>query len=134
MLYVIYKRDHQDLAYRGGQRPIVHLEVDLRETVSWADRHRRRWAFTLSNAGSKYFEDRCDLEQLGEIDWKAVRSRDWSHCMDEKQAEFLIEKSFPWELVRRVDVCSQRTYDQVCGAANAGAHRPRVEIVPGWYY
>ena len=134
MLYVVYKRDHQDLAYRGGQKPIVHLEVDLRETVAWADRNGRRWAFTLSNAGSGYFEDRCDLAQLGEIDWKAVRARDWSRCMEGKQAEFLIEKSFPWELVRRVGVCSQRTYDQVCGAANAGAHRPRIEIVPGWYY
>ena len=29
MLYVIYKANHPELAYRGGQEPIVHLEADL---------------------------------------------------------------------------------------------------------
>ena len=77
MLYLIHKRNHPDLTYRGGQRPIVHLESDLRETVTWADRNQQRWAFTLSNAGSRYFEDRCDLEQLDEIDWEAVKAGDW---------------------------------------------------------
>ncbi len=134
MLYVIHKGNNPDLPYSGGQRPIIHLEADLRETVAWADRNGRRWAFTLSNAGSKYFEDRCDLEQLDEIDWKAVRAEDWRDCKEDKQAEFLIEKSFPWELVRRVGVCSRRVYTQAFGAANADAHRPRVDIVPEWYY
>ncbi len=30
MLYVIYMKNHSELAYRGGQGPIVHLEADLR--------------------------------------------------------------------------------------------------------
>ena len=68
MLYLIYKANHPDLDYRGGQDPIVHLEADLHETVEWADQEERRWAFTLSNAGSGYFIDRCDLAQLDEID------------------------------------------------------------------
>ena len=134
MLYVIHMGNNLDLPYRGGQRLIVHLEADLRKTVAWADRNGRRWAFTLTNAGSKYFEDRCNLEQLDEIDWKAVRARDWRHCTDEKQAEFLIEKSFPWKLVRRVGVCSQRAYDRACDAVKAASHRPRIEVVPKWYY
>ena len=56
--------------------------------------------------------------------------------MDEKQAEFLVEKSFPWKLVRRIGVCSQRAHDRACDAANAAAatHRPRIEIVTKWYY
>ena len=37
-----------ELAYRGGQGPIVHLEADLRDSVAWADQNRSRWAFTLS--------------------------------------------------------------------------------------
>jgi len=55
----------------------VHLEADLHETVAWAGQSGYRWAFTLSNVGSSYFQDRCDLAQLPEIDWKAVNARDW---------------------------------------------------------
>ena len=134
MLYVIYKSDHEDLAYRSGQQSIVHLEADLRETVAWADRNKQRWAFTLSNAGSRYFEDLCDLEQLDEIDWEAVQAEDWRDCKDAKQAEFLIEQRFPWELVSRIGVRSLRIYQQAMGSRGRGANRPSVEIMREWYY
>ena len=52
MLYVISQRNHQELTYQGGQAPIVHLEADLRQTIVWAEKHKQRWAFTLSNAGA----------------------------------------------------------------------------------
>ena len=37
MLYVIREANHPKLTYRGGQNPIVHLEADLRRTVTWAE-------------------------------------------------------------------------------------------------
>ena len=80
MLYLIYRANHPELDYRGGQGPIVHLEADLHEAVDWAERHGRRWAFTLSNAGSRYFQDRCDRAQLDELDWAAIQARDWRAC------------------------------------------------------
>lgn len=98
MLYLIHQANHADLIYRGGQRPIVHLEADMRKTVAWAEARGERWAFTLSNAGAYYFEDRCDVAQLGEIDWNAVQATDWRQRKEGKQAEFLIERQFPWEL------------------------------------
>ena len=52
MLYLIHCANSQELAYLGGQGPIVHLELDLLEVVSWTASKQRRWAFTLSNAGS----------------------------------------------------------------------------------
>lgn len=42
MLYVIYQRNHPELSYRGGQGLIVHLEADLRQTVTWAEKHKQR--------------------------------------------------------------------------------------------
>lgn len=134
MLYVIHKANHPELVYRGGQGPILHLEADLLETVGWADRHGHRWAFTLSNAGSLYFNDRCDLAQLNEIDWDAVAARNWKSCGEGKQAEFLIEGSFPWALVQRIGVCSRSTLGQVNGGIQAATHRPTVQLVPQWYY
>ena len=134
MLYVIYMKNHPELVYRGGQGPVVHLEADLRGTVAWANQNRLRWAFTLSNAGSLYFEDRCDLAQLNEIDWDAVKARNWNNRMEGKQAEFLVEHEFPWNLVQRIGVHSQKTYRRVREAVQATRHRPTVEIRQGWYY
>ena len=134
MLYVIHKANHPQLDYRGGQGPIVHLEADLHETVEWAEQEERRWAFTLSNAGSGYFKDRCDLAQLDEIDWDAVRATNWRACKEEKQAEFLVEKSFPWTLIRRVGVCNAEIRIKAAKALHTADHQPSVTKQRGWYY
>ena len=134
MLYVIYQKNHPGLNYRGGQEPIIHLEADLHASVAWAKQNERRWAFTLSNAGSRFFEDRCDLDLLHEIDWTAVQARHWRSCKEGKQAEFLLEYSFPWHLVERIGVYSWQICQQVANALPASGHRPQVEMKPGWYY
>jgi hypothetical protein len=140
MLYLIYQANHEDLDYHGGQEPIVHLEGDLCASVVWARQNNRRWAFTLSNAGAYYFEDRCDLTQLNEINWRAVRATRWSgkgvapSIKEGKQAEFLMEYNFPWHLVERIGVYSKRIYQRVANVLPAGGHRPPVEIKSQWYY
>jgi hypothetical protein len=134
MLYLIYQANHPELDYRGGQESIVHLEADLHTVVAWADANRRRWAFTLSNAGARYFEDRSNLGQLDEIDWNAVQATDWRQYKDGKQAEFLLELSFPWQLVERVGVHSRSAYTSAVNALAMAGHRPPVEIRRDWYY
>ena len=134
MLYVISQANHPQLSDRGGQDPIVHLEADLRATVAWAEEQDLRWAFTLSNAGARYFEDRSDLGQLDEIDWDAVEATDWRLCKEGKQAEFLIERRFPWELVSRIGVRSRQVCHQTEVILEAAAYRPPVEIRRAWYY
>ena len=134
MLYVISQANHPELAFRGGQGLIVHLEADLRRTVTWAEKHQQRWAFTSSNAGSTFFEDYSDLAQLDEIDWNAVRATDWRQCKEGKQAEFLVERQFPWEMVARIGVLSRRVYQLTSTALAAATYKPPVEIRPEWYY
>ncbi|ABM30772.1 type II toxin-antitoxin system toxin DNA ADP-ribosyl transferase DarT [Paracidovorax citrulli] len=133
MLYLIH-RQNADLAYKGGQGPIVHLEADLHTTVAWANGQGLRWAFTLSNAGARYFEDRADLGRLGEVDWDAVAARNWSAQKEGKQAEFLLERGFPWQLIERIGVLSQPIATQVAHALPVGGHRPPVQLMPAWYY
>jgi hypothetical protein len=140
MLFLIHCANHEELSYRGGQEPIIHLESDLRAAVAWADQNHRRWAFTLSNAGAYYFEDRRDLNQLGEINWDAIAANRWSgvgisrQIKEGKQAEFLVECSFPWQLVDRVGVCSMSVAQRVAHAWDGAKHRPALEIRPDWYY
>ncbi|HXN45576.1 MAG TPA: DUF4433 domain-containing protein [Bryobacteraceae bacterium] len=136
MLYLLYKGNHVDLSYRGGQRPILHLEADVREVVAWANSRRRRWAFSNGNAGTRYTQFFGDVRQLGQLDWKAIDATDWRDPIvrERKQAEFLVEQSFPWELVRRIGVIDAETADGVVQVCNAARHRPEVVVEPNWYY
>lgn len=140
MLYLVHCANNADLSYRGGQGPIVHLESDLYQAVGMAQRDSRRWAFTLSNAGAYYFEDRCDLDDLDEINWEAVAANRWSglgisrQVKEGKQAEFLYERSFPWQLIDRIGVQSQGVAQQVAKAMRGATYRPIIEVRTDWYY
>lgn len=134
MLYIIHQANHPELSYQGGQEPIIHLQADLLKTVNWAEHNCRRWAFTLSNAGAYYFEDRADLEKLNEINWPAVKTKNWQHHKEGKQAEFLLEKYFPWHLVEFIGVYNEETYQQVNSALLLNEHHPTLQIEPSWYY
>ncbi|GJL73335.1 MAG: hypothetical protein NMNS01_25340 [Nitrosomonas sp.] len=134
MLYLICQENHPELGYRGGQAPILHLQADLHDCVSWAEQNQKKWAFTLSNAGAYYFEDRCDLSQLHDINWQAIQARDWRSCKEGKQAEFLLEDHFPWHLIETIGVQTRGIYQQVINVLPAGGHRPQVTINTDWYY
>ncbi|MEO6192046.1 MAG: DUF4433 domain-containing protein [Thermoanaerobaculia bacterium] len=136
MLYLIHCANHPELAYRGGQEPVVHLEADLHETVAWADGEGRRWAFSLSNAGAVYTQFRNQLGQLGELDWAAVAATDFrdSQIKEGKQAEFLVRELFPWHLVRRIGVQSASIQNRAVRALSGSTYRPVVEVRRDWYY
>lgn len=134
MLYMFYMNNHPEITYRGGQTPIVHLQIDLYKTVQWANQNNKRWVFTDSNAGSFYFNDYANLEQLGKINWNAVQTGDWRDCREQKQAEFLIEEQLPWKLVEEIGVYSKAQLQQVNSILQAATHRPLVNIKRDWYY
>jgi hypothetical protein len=136
MLYILWKGNHPEVSYRGGQGPIIHLAADMGRVISWAKSIGRLWAFKDRNAGTYYGEFFCDVRDLVRIDWDAVESHDFRQAAvrDGKQAEFLVHDSFPWTLFDHVGV-----HDATMGAAVeralAGAlHMPRVTVEPNWYY
>lgn len=136
MLYVIYMANNSNLSYTGGQEPIVHLEADLHDVVNWANGANHKWAFTTSNAGSYHFADFSGLTNLNKIKWSAVAANDWRDpdVKEGKQAEFLIEHSFPWTLVSRIGVHSRTTQAQALAALESATHQPPVHIRRDWYY
>jgi len=136
MLYVIHWANQPDLPYRGGQGDIVHLEADLREVVAWASLNKRRWAFSLSNAGAYYAQFRASLAELDQVNWVAVEATNFrsAEVKEGKQAEFLIHGSFPWNLVSRVGVKSAGVQTQAEAIIATAKHQPSVEIRPEWYY
>lgn len=136
MLFVIYCANHPELAYRGGQGPIVHLEADLHGAIEWANTSGRRWAFSLSNAGAAYTEFRSASDRLNEVNWPAVAATDWRdpETKEDKQAEFLVRGFFPWELIERIGVRMVTTQKQVLAVLNSAVQQPPVEVRLDWYY
>lgn len=137
MLYLIYCRN-SELAYQGGQEPIIHLQADFNQAIAWASSQNPpiRWAFTSSNAGSNYFEDFNDLNLLNnKINWNAVNANYWQDPIikEGKQAEFLLENQFPWHLIEHIGVHPSH-YIQVMNALQGQLHRPQVTVEPTWYY
>jgi hypothetical protein len=136
MLYLLHRSNHPGLDYQGGQTPILHLVADMHEVVDWANREGRRWAFTLSNAGTEYTEFRNRLDQLDQVNWTAVAATDFRQpqIKEGKQAEFLVRDFLPWYLVQRIGVYSRAVHQQVATILRAESSRPLVEIRPAWYY
>jgi hypothetical protein len=136
MLYLIHKGNDPALAYRSGQEPIVHLELDLRAVIEWADASSKRWAITNGNAGSRYFDDFITFSKLRELNWAAIQARQWSQASikEAKQSEFLVEDQVPWPLVSRIGVQNAQVQAQVQQYVTTTGHRPPVELKVGWYY
>lgn len=136
MLFLLHKGNHVDLAYRGGQRPIVHLEADLRSVIEWADAVGKRWAFSNGNAGARYTQFFDDTEMLGVLDWSAIEKTDWRDPIvrERKQAEFLVEDSFPWNLVERIGVIDGSWAQAVAEIVREADHKPEIAVARHWYY
>lgn len=136
MLYLIHCANHPELTYRGGQGPILHLELDMHEVIAWADAQSRRWVFSLSNAGAVYAEFRNRIDQLHEVNWPAVAATDFRdpQVKEGKQAEFLLQGFVPWQLVRRIGTLTAAVQRQAMQALGGDSHRPPVQVCRHWYY
>lgn len=134
MLYMMHMGNSPDITYQGGQDSIIHLEADLMSSIDWANSNGRRWVFTSSNAGSRYFEDTNDIANISRLNWNAINARYWNDVVEEKQAEFLCEHSFEWSLIHRIGVSNQTVYQQVLNIISSSYHKPYVEVKNDWYY
>ena len=131
MLYTLTRGSSQ-IPGSGDDRPIVHLESDLHAAVEWAESRELRWAFTDVSAATKYFADFADLADLWRIDWDIVTADWWAGRASQKQAEFLVESYFSWEMVTRVGCRSD--YAQARVSQFLGGYPLPVEVTTSWYY
>ncbi len=136
MLYVIHCANHQELTYRGGQDPIIHLEADLHNVVQWATHNGVRWAFSLSNAGAYYTEFRAVVAHLNQLDWVAIATLDFrqQNVKEGKQAEFLVHGRFPFSLVSYIGVRSTAIAARVSAVLAGTNYSPIVQVRPDWYF
>ncbi|ACK52462.1 conserved hypothetical protein [Methylocella silvestris BL2] len=138
MLYLIYRRN-EELTYKGGKsRSSIWKLISTRRLLG---RNRTIGAGRLLCRMPVRITLRTGrtLRSLA-INWDAVQARQWSgnavsrSVKEGKQAEFLIERAFPWRLVERIGVFSQGYVQPVSQAMQGAAHRPEIEIRRDWYY
>jgi ssDNA thymidine ADP-ribosyltransferase, DarT len=133
MLYLLYRGNHPDLEYQGGQQPILHLQADLHKTIEWAEQNGVRWAFSDGNAGSfyaQYYKRKGDLDKLN---WEAIKSTDFRDAAikEGKQAEFLLLDRFPWSLVEKIGVANPIVLAKVREIVQNDIE---LLVEPTWYY
>ncbi|MFV9689756.1 MAG: DUF4433 domain-containing protein [Desulfobacteria bacterium] len=136
MLFIFYKNNHPDMSYRGGQEPILHLQMDMESTIRWANENGVRWAFSDRNAGgylADFFENPLELDK---IDWDAIKATDFRdmQIQEGKQAEFLIHDNCPWHMVEKIGVLNEKIRNQVNGILQNVQHKPVATIEKTWYY
>lgn len=136
MLFLIYKGNHIQLDYSGGQKPVLHLESDLKTVIQWANRQGRAWAFSKNNAGAYYADFYSDIQRLDQINWNAVHATDFRDrdIKEGKQAEFLVFRSFPWHLIQQIGVIDEQLKQKVEILIRQHSHRPSVNVKREWYY
>ena len=134
MLYIFSKKNHPEISYLEGQEPIVHLVFRMMDVITWAEQQGNRWVFTDSNAGSYYFEDYSSLSNLDQLNWNAINTDYWSNCKEQKQAEFLVEKFVPWQLVKGIGVYSLDYFDKVHDIIDSRTFIPPIAVKREWYY
>ncbi len=134
MLFILHKGNHPDITYHGGQEPILHLEVDLKAAIRWAENNNVRWAFSDRNAGGYLAKFYKSVDDLDKINWPAVESTVFRDMLikEGKQAEFLTYESFPLNLIEKIGVCNSRVRDQVI--QKLGNVRILVTVEGTWYY
>ncbi|MFH0982950.1 MAG: DUF4433 domain-containing protein [Planctomycetota bacterium] len=84
----------------------------------------------------------ADLDRLADVDWATVNLVYWNDTPEDmdrqrrKQAEFLVHRSMPWRLVKRIGVLNGAADARVAAvlAAHPTRHQPLVSVEISWYY
>jgi len=125
--------------YTGGQSPLVYLVTSC-QAIEEAG-----LGFVFSDGHglatySQWFES---LDHLDQIDWPLVGAKYWaddpqvdSDRQRRKQAEFLVHRFCPWEVIRGIaviDVEMKGRVEQILASAPQEM-RKKVAVRRGWYY
>lgn len=122
--------------FKGRQSDVVYL-VSSAEAVAES---KLIWCFTNGHAVEGVTEFYDDLSNLKKVDWEVIRDWSWKNTLADldrkrrKQAEFLVHKRFPWELISSIGVLNRAKADLMAKLLAKSGHCPSVTVEPEWYY
>jgi len=124
--------------YEDGQEPIVYL-VSSVQSIAQAG---LPFVFSDGHGLASFTDWFDDPANLKAVDWDIVAARYWADSLDDndrqrrKQAEFLVHRTVPWELISEVGVHNNSVQKQVADLLLKFPNRshPPVNVRPEWYY
>ena len=134
MLYTISKGNVEEFA--GGQEDLIYI-VSTAQKVKEAN---IRFTFTDGHGimgFTNYFDD---LSELNRIDWSLMKQKYWFDTLNDldrkrrRQAEFLVYKKFPLELIDEIAVLTVQMKNYIESLLNRFECRIIVKTKPDWYY
>jgi hypothetical protein len=120
---------------RTDQSSIIYLVSSVQAVAArslgfvFTDRH------SLARVASFY----DDLSELSEVDFTTCNARQWNSTADhpdrqeKKQAEFLVHRVMPWDLIDRIGVLNSAVRQRVESILGSHDH-PEVAVKQAWYY
>ncbi|MEE4358558.1 MAG: DUF4433 domain-containing protein [Desulfococcaceae bacterium] len=134
MLYTISKGNVE--GYNEGQYPIVYLVTSLRQIAISG----LRYVFTDGHGIMSLTDFFDNFEYLNEIDWEVMNSIYWNDTNENpdrkrrRQAEFLIYRCFPWNMIEMIAVINGKMKAAVEKIISAADYHPAIICKPDWYY
>lgn len=134
MLFTIHRGNV--VGYSGGQREVVHLVSSVEMAVQLG----QHWTFTDGHAEMAFSTFYDSLDHLDEVNWQVMEGSYWNDTTEfpdrkrQRQAEFLVHRSFPWQAFHEIGVCDEKLARQVEQLLNKGKHEPDVNVRSAWYY
>lgn len=118
------------------QSNIVYLVSSAQAVAT----HPLGFVFTDRHSLARVASFYDDLARLTEVDFEKCYAMQWDTTakhpdrQEKKQAEFLVHRAMPWELVGRIGVCNAVVQRRVQTILAAHAHRPSAVAERSWYY
>ena len=136
MLYILYRGNHQEITYTGGQKPIIHLQADLYSVIQWANTQNINWAFSDRNAGAYFATFYNNISYLSKLNWSAIKATDFrdAQIKEGKQAEFLMLDFFPWQLIEKIGTLNNTIVPIIQSALTSVKHQPMISVERNWYF
>lgn len=134
MLYTIHRGNVP--AYAEGQASLIYLE----STAQAATNAGFQCAFTDGHPTMAITEFFSDLVQLDRVSWPVMCSHMWNDTQQQpdrkrrRQAEFLVYKQFPINLISKIVVINARVQAEVLEILSGFDVVLPVQIKPEWYY
>ncbi|MFO8089686.1 MAG: DUF4433 domain-containing protein [Desulfatiglandaceae bacterium] len=122
--------------YGEGQGPLIYA-VSTVERVTHAG---LGFVFSDGHGIAAFTQWFADLNDLDKVDWGMVYAEYWADTVDDmdrqrrKQAEFLVHRFCPWDVVERIAVLNNAVKQKVEHILHREEISRPVEVRPQWYY
>lgn len=122
--------------YQDGQESLIYLMTTIDAIVE----SQLPFVFSDGHGIASYTSWYDSVENLDKVDWVIVNERYWTESIDDpdrkrrKQAEFLVHKFCPWNVIQKIGVYSDSALIKVQNILQTYSITTSVSVEKAWFY